>query len=515
MTVHPIQHPRRWLALLCAACAILATAVTWGVFDAVPHLEDEHAQWFQAKVFASGHITAPVTQPALAFNIPFTIVLGDHVFGKYPPGYALLLAAGVLAGVPWLVNVLAAVLGIVGVYCLGRELFGEAEGLLAAGLGVIAPMFVMLSGTMLPHTSELALLTWFAWAFVRARRSTEAHAGRYALAAGGLAGLALAVRPLTALAVGLPFALLGLADVLRSPRRWLPVYQVTAGGLLLGALIWPVYNWIATGSPLSNTYQMYWSYDVIGFGPQVGREGHTLQGGLDNVLADLSAYEEMALGWPVWFGLPAIWVVCGLGLLLPKRSRWDAFLVLPAAALVLAQVAYWTRSAGLYGPRYFAEVMPFTWLLAARGLIKLEAWTGGRLAVRVLLPVWMMWSCIFLIHPHFEQGRNLYDISRKDADIVRAAKLHNALVFVKSSYWTDYGRLSWLNPPVLAEKSAQVVFARDLGWSSNEQVRAQFPDRVVYRFNRRSYSPLTACLDPCMLFPPAIMDTNGLSDPRP
>ncbi|HMN61650.1 MAG TPA: glycosyltransferase family 39 protein, partial [Anaerolinea sp.] len=171
MTDHSpsIPHPGRRLALLVAACVLLAAAVTWGVYDAIPHLEDEHAQLFQARVFASGHITAPLEGPALSFSIPFTLVRGGHVFSKYPPGFALLLAPGALLGQPWLVNVLMAALGVLGVYALGRDLFGEPEGLLAAGLGMISPMFVMLAGTLLPHTAELALLTWFAWAFFRRR----------------------------------------------------------------------------------------------------------------------------------------------------------------------------------------------------------------------------------------------------------------------------------------------------------------------------------------------------------
>ncbi len=513
MTGHPMttQRAHLWLALLCAACALLTTAVTWGVYEAVPHLEDEHAQLFQAQVFASGHMTAQAVQPVQAFDIPFTIVLGDHIFSKYPPGYAVLLAVGALVGQPWLVNVLLAVLGTLGVYHLGRDLFEAEAGLLAAGLGLVSPMFVMLSGTFLPHIAGLTLLTWFSWAFFRARRSSEELGVRYALAAGAMAGLALAVRPLTAVAVGLPFALLALADTVRQPGRWLNVSLCMLGGLLLGALIWPVYNWAATGNALSNTYQFYWSYDVVGFGPQIGRNGHTLAEGLENIRADLISFEEMGLGWPAWWGLPALWLVCGLGLALPKRSFREAFLVLPAAALVLAYAAYWTRSAGLYGPRYFAEGMPFVWLLAARGLLKLERWAAARLLVRLLLPVWMVWSAAALIFPHFEQARNLYDISRADARIVWAAHLEHALVFVEAGYWTDYARLSWLNPAVLPD--AQVIFVRDGGWASNQMARDVFPDRQIYRFDRKAPYPLTACPDPCSLFSPAIIDHNGLEDP--
>jgi len=498
---HSIPHPWRRLALLLAACVLLTAAVTWGVYDAIPHLEDEHAQLFQAKVFASGRITAPLEGPALSFSIPFTLVRGGQAFSKYPPGFALLLAPGALLGQPWLMNVLMAALGILGVYALGRDLFGEPEGLLAAGLGVISPMFVMLAGTLLPHTAELALLIWFSWAFFRARRMEGESARLYALAAGGLVGLALTVRPLTAAAVGLPFAGLALADVLRDRRR-LNLYLGMLGGFILGALIWPVYNWVAAGSPLADTYRLYWPYDGVGFGPQFGRSGHTLLEGLNNVYGDLFDFDTMAMGWPAWGGIPVMWVVVGLGLALPRRVRWEGFLLLPAAALILAQSAYWTRSAGLYGPRYFAEAMPFVWLLAARGLLKTDALLRARVlrvGLRLLLALWVAWSTVFLIYPHMNQARDLYDISRADADIMAQADLKNALVFVETRTWTDYARLSWLN--AIDAWQGEVIYARDMGRNLNLAVHNLYPGRAVYRFDRRANPPLTACPDPCGLFP--------------
>jgi hypothetical protein len=39
-------------ALLCLAAFGMAAAVAFGVFEATPHLEDEHANYFQARIFA-------------------------------------------------------------------------------------------------------------------------------------------------------------------------------------------------------------------------------------------------------------------------------------------------------------------------------------------------------------------------------------------------------------------------------------------------------------------------------
>jgi hypothetical protein len=279
----------------------------------------------------------------------------------------------------------------------------------------------------------------------------------------------------------------------------LPAWRWSTG-LALTAAVWPAFNWANTGSPYTNTYTLYWPYDSVGFGPQYGQHGHTLKEGIDNVRADLAAFNEMSLGWPVWWGIPALWGVVGVGLALAPRSRWELFLLLAMAALMLAHATYWTRSAGLYGPRYFAEAMPFVWIPAARGLLKLGRTRLARWAVLALLAVWISWNVGFLLPAHLAQGRNLYNISRADAKLVQVADLQNALVFVSAGYWTDYARLSWLNAPNLA--GGAVVFARERDVPSNLKVAEQFPGRAVYSFDRNRSPALQPCPDPCPLLGP-------------
>ena len=159
-----------YVIALCAAAFILATAVTWGVYGAMPHIEDEHANLFQAKVFASGNLAVrvPSVQPN-SFYIPFILTENGWMFGKYPPGYSLLLVPGVWLNQPWLINAVAALFVVLGVYLVGRDLFDANTGLLAAALGLLAPMFVLLSGAFVSHIPTMALLTFFTWGFMRAR----------------------------------------------------------------------------------------------------------------------------------------------------------------------------------------------------------------------------------------------------------------------------------------------------------------------------------------------------------
>src|SRR4051812_8822935 len=104
-----MRNPSAQILALCVAVFALAGAVAWGVFEAMPHLEDEHANLFQARVFAAGRITADVPRHPNSFFTPFVINSAQGKrFGKYPPGYPLLLALGAALRQPWLVNALAA-----------------------------------------------------------------------------------------------------------------------------------------------------------------------------------------------------------------------------------------------------------------------------------------------------------------------------------------------------------------------------------------------------------------------
>lgn len=74
------------LLLLCIFAFGAAAAVAYGVFQAVPHLEDEHANLFQAQVFATGRLYANSPSQPGVFFVPFVIDWGGRRFSKYPPG---------------------------------------------------------------------------------------------------------------------------------------------------------------------------------------------------------------------------------------------------------------------------------------------------------------------------------------------------------------------------------------------------------------------------------------------
>jgi len=486
------------LLALCGAAFILSAAVTWGVYGAMPHIEDEHANVFQAKVFASGNLAvrAPGVQ-SNSFYIPFILNQNGWLFGKYPPGYSLLLAPAAWIDQWWLINALAAAAIVLGVYLLGRDLFDAGTGLLAAALGLLAPMFILLSGALVSHFVTMALVAIFAWGFMRARRvrrSDQIPPIGFAVLAGITIGLAFITRPWTTFAIGLPFTVQALIDL---ARRWRSVWRAYVSMLVVfGAIaaILPLYNAALTGSPLTSTYELWWSMDRLGFGSGIGvsPSGHNLYLAIANFRLDFSIFGQMLSGWPDVIGVSLAWLPILAGLLLPPMTKRDWALLLPPIMVIGAHFLYWARGSSFYGPRYYAEAMPFLWLIAARGLLKVWAihnpWP--RRVVYVALPLLIAWNIVYVIEPRFLSGFAHYRSARRAVNTIAEAGVQHALIFVRAATWQDYAELGWLNAPDLSE--GDLIFAYDFGPQGNTRVIEAFPDRAVYYFDRAQPYPLVA-----------------------
>jgi len=303
-TIHHRSHP--WLILAICLAALLATAaVAAFAFERLPHLEDEVAYLFQAKTLALGRLTVPSPEPEEAFWTPFVLDHEGRRFGKYSPGWPAVLAVGLLLRLPWLVNPLLAALCLYLVYRLGRALYDEETGLLAAALGLASPLFLILGGSFLSHLASLFWLLlfglWFLW-------TAQGRHWGYALGAGAALGAAFLTRPLTAAAFALPFVVYSLAQVARRQQAHWPRYLlVAAAGGALAALL-PAYQWAVTGDPWLNPYVLWWPYDRLGFGPGIGAMpgGHSPSYAWINLKQDLPRAATDVLGWPGLSWLPLV-----------------------------------------------------------------------------------------------------------------------------------------------------------------------------------------------------------------
>ena len=156
MPTNMTQHLHHQLALLLAFFAFASAGLLSDrVFEHLPHLEDEVAYLYQARIFAGGQLTVDIPEPRRAFWQPFVVdyTATGQRFGKYTPGWPALLALGVQFGQPWIINAFGAALAVALLYRLGGQLFGREAGLIAALLAAFSPAALLLNASLMAHTA--------------------------------------------------------------------------------------------------------------------------------------------------------------------------------------------------------------------------------------------------------------------------------------------------------------------------------------------------------------------------
>ena len=208
------------VALILSIFAVLLSYfVAVRIFEAIPHIEDEIAFTWQARLIADGKLTIDSPAHSKSFLIPFVVDHEGKRFAKYPLGWPTLMGVGVALGMRTIVNPLLAGLAVWLTYRLGKKVFSAVVGVLAALLMTSSPFFMMNSGTMLSHPFGLVLSTAFALSWIDAWRGSEnpnSSRDKIALVAGaGTLGVLILTRPLTAVAVSIPFIIHGFYLFLR------------------------------------------------------------------------------------------------------------------------------------------------------------------------------------------------------------------------------------------------------------------------------------------------------------
>lgn len=361
------------VALLALAGALVGVSVF--LYGGKPLFTDSVLQLFQAKIFASGAVTAP-RPPGDAFFVTTNALVGpEGWYSQYPPGHPALLAPGVLSGVPWLAPILLSVGAAASLFAFAREAYDLSTARLTAVLALLCPFLWLLGAGFTSHVPTLFFASFLLLALARA----EAGDGLGWPAAAGLAlGGAFLCRPLTGLALGagtLPIlpSLAG-SDERGGPggaSRWVRPATVLGGAGAVG-LLYLAYNAATTGHPLRPGYLELWgAAHGLGFHATPWGGVHTPLDGLANALTDLSLLNLHLFEWPV----PAL---APVGLALAAgwlRDRWDGRLVLLFLAVPAAYFFYWHRDAVL-GPRFLyaglAPLLPLTARALRAGWRELE-----------------------------------------------------------------------------------------------------------------------------------------------
>lgn len=484
------------LLLICAAAFVLTALISQGIFERVPHVEDEAAYLFQAQVFAQGRLSVPEPPYSESYWSPFVLDYQGRRFAKYPPGYPLLLSLGVLTGAPWVVNALLAPAALWFIALAGRRIYSPTTGLLAAALGLTCPVFLAISGSLLSHPTSLFFTALFVWAFAAlVQEPSDASRWPYAVAAGMALGSLLITRPFDALGISLPFALYVLVRALRGDRALL------RQGLIIGAVVLffglgLIAYWYALTGEFTNPYRILWPYDRPGFGPNFGPKGYTLATGLSYLRANLRDLAASFLGWPWYLNL----LFLPLPFVLHPRERWNYLLLASFLSLAALHVTYWYyggRDAGF--PRYYYDALPVLLLLTGRG-VELAADALQRLYLRlrfrsgqatsrtslllIKLPIYLiliglvLYNGLFFLPPNLMAFHGKSGITAAPLQAVATSGVSNAIVLVADvELWYDFAVFFSANSPTL---DSDVVYAIYYDQQQARAVKDLFPNRDCY-----------------------------------
>jgi hypothetical protein len=499
------KHLADILALFLTLLGFLASAlVTQRVFEGIPHIEDEVAYVWQAKVLADGQLKISSPSHPKSLLVPFVVDFQGERFGKYPPGWPALLSLAIQLELRAWINPLLAGLGVWLTYQLGKRHFSQVIGLLAAGLTVASPFFLMNSGSLLSHPLGLVLSALFALAWLEAFwKKTDKKEDENATSSGKrwwftilsalVLGALILTRPMTAMAVALPFAIHGLYLLFRSnglTRLRLFVFSLVVLLFVGSFFLW---QYFLTGNALLNPYTLWWPYDKVGFGPGHGHgiNGHTLNMAWINLRQSLDSGNNDLFGWEGFS-----WVFLPFGLWASRRNPKGLLLGSVIISIILAYTTYWIGGT-LFGPRYYYEGLYSLTLISAAGIAWIAGWPCTPSQVftpttgwRILRPLLVLLVVGVLVGINLTQYapvrldgiRGLYNIELADQLPFKtpdAQTLAPALVIVHTKRWMEYGALLDLQDP---QYTTPFIFAWSINPSVDASVANDFPDRTVYHY---------------------------------
>lgn len=478
--------------VITAMAVFFVFLVSHFVFENIPHLEDEIAYQWQARTFAEGAFYVPSPANTEANFVPFIIDQDGRRFSKYPPGWSILLAIGMVLGIEHWVPAILAGLNTWLTYRISQRILGERPAILTAILLCTSPFFLFVSGSLLSHPWSLFLtlsltLAWLDLFTLSSPLTSLRFETTKAVTAGLAIGVLFITRPFTALGVVLPFLVhvvslfisaLKSSDGTRHLKKIL--FIIGGCGLLAGCILF-LWQFAVTGNPLQNLYELWWDYDKVGFGPGHGPspEGYTFLKAFKNLFVSLRILNIDLFGWRI---VSLIFIPFGLWSL---RKNPKALLVCSIPfSLMFVHMAYWFAPISFFGPRYYFEGIFGLCILTSAGVYWLAS-----LFPHVKVSRWLTWATLsglilynlFVYIPLRIKGMtNLYDISQADlqpflepsADITTPA-----LIIVEAQKNTDYFGLLTLEDPWL---TTPFIFVYNK--PGVEIDPAAYPGRVIYDY---------------------------------
>ncbi len=465
--------------------------ISGSIFENIPHIEDEIAYVWQARLISEGDLVIESPPCPKCFLVPFVIDYNGLRFGKYPPGWPAVLAVGIKLGLRSWVNPFLAGFSLWLLFLLVKKIVNENAALIASGLMLTSPFVLLNAGGLLSHIWSLWLTLVFihAWLdiFFAHEESVIPRWLKISVAAFSLGLLAL-TRPLTMVAIALPFIVHGVVILIKKDRKQkINALLIALIAALLSSflLVWQA---AVSGNPLVNPYQLWWPYDKLGFGPAIGLQ----PGGYSLIYARMNAKFSLRIGMVDlfgWFRFSWLFLPAGVIALAKNWKSWLVISIFPC--VILAYTLYWIGS-WLFGPRYYFEAIIGLFLLSAAGIqftagkfiqsrniFKNWRWIGITTITLFLISA----NLFFYLPQRLGNMKGLYGANKDQLSpflSASAQELTPALVIVhKQKHWIEYGTLLELSSPYL---NSPWLMTYSRGTELDKFIASQFPDRSIWHY---------------------------------
>lgn len=376
-----LKHDKTKRIILALLAGIVPFVIGRFVFLNSPFTTDENSYLFQARIFLEGALARPLPPLPHLFDHEM-IILSERIgwLSRYSPGHPLWLMPGVALGVPRLMSSIAAALSMW--WLTGVALRLRLAVFLVGFLALLSPWFLFMQGTLLSHTSGLAMTCLMIWGVVSWITSGRV---RYAAWAGAGWGWLYLIRPYTGLLLALPFGLAALAHLfVKRDKKALIGCAWFAGLAAVGGLLFLLYNAWTTGDPFLPTYLFYDPCDTLGFGLRrsIGPAiYHTWQLGVAQLFKSLYLLNH----W-LW-GFPGSLALAGGLLLIGWRRMWTPLWLAGTLVVWLGYIMFYANTVDNIGPYYYYETLPMLVLGSALGVDRLWRWGACWPQTRILFAV--------------------------------------------------------------------------------------------------------------------------------
>jgi hypothetical protein len=491
-----------WPVIACALFVFVFTnLISFFIFEHIPHINDEIVYLFQAQIFKLGQFYYP--SPCGKEFFDFTHIINNGKwYGQYPPGYPILLLFGLLLNAPWLVNPFFATLSVIAFFYLGKEIYDKKVGILAAVLGSVSIWFLLMSSTMMSHTSCMFFTTLFLLFLFRSLKKPSFTNG---MVAGLGLGMVLLIRPYTAFFISLPFLIFYAVQFLKNFKRNLKNASAFVLIGILSIFLLLIYNNITNGDFFTFGYEVsHGKAHGIGFGKTGYTDvSHTVFLGFTQLFNYLKALNKDLFGWPL-SSLFAIVPLFFLTKINPESRKKDIILVTGFFSLLVGLFFFWGTYI-LIGARMIFEALPILILLSARGLTeapklildkykKINKTTLHKTLISILI---IFTAYAFFIHfPRWvwppETEWYYHGYANKYAAVtpginrtLESIDLDKAVVIMKFIYHPiEYFPYGWWSSGFLCNDPRlknNIIYARDRG-KENISLFQCFPERKYYLY---------------------------------